>query len=122
MGTRKVERLQKREQAAEYIAACESEKGPLRLDRILSKQKNRRDEIGNANDGLNDRNKNVKTCSANVRERQTSANTTDKRVTMPDAAPRCCALTGSSQLGPEPLCPRQELILLAGPCSVGLRR
>ena len=32
IGTRKVKRLQKREQAAEYIAACESQKGTLRLD------------------------------------------------------------------------------------------
>ena len=70
IGTRKVERLQKREQATEYVAACENEKSPLRLDRILSKQKNRRDEIGNENDGLNNRNKNVKACSANMRERQ----------------------------------------------------
>ena len=32
IGTRKVERLQKREQAAEYIAACQNEKSTLRLD------------------------------------------------------------------------------------------
>ena len=32
IGTRKVKRLQKREQAAEDIAACESQKGTLRLD------------------------------------------------------------------------------------------
>jgi hypothetical protein len=57
-------------QVLKSLAACESEKGPLRSDRILSKQKNRRDEIGNANDGLNNRNKDVKTSSANMRERQ----------------------------------------------------
>src|SRR6478736_5308079 len=32
VGTRKVKRLQECEQAAEYVAACKSEKGTLRLD------------------------------------------------------------------------------------------
>ena len=61
IGTRKVKRLQKREQAAEYIAACESQKGTLRLDRKLSKQKNRRNEIGKENYGLSNRKKSVDT-------------------------------------------------------------
>jgi hypothetical protein len=38
--TRKVERLQKRERAAENIAACEKQKSAVGLDRILRKQKN----------------------------------------------------------------------------------
>ena len=70
IGPGKVERLQKREQAAENIAACENQKGPLWLDRILSKQKNGRDEIGDANDGLNNRNKNVEARRAVLHERQ----------------------------------------------------
>jgi hypothetical protein len=53
--------MQEREQAAAYVAACESQNGTLRLDRILSKQKNGGDELGNANDGLNYRNIRVDT-------------------------------------------------------------
>jgi hypothetical protein len=94
IGTRKIECLQKREQAAEYVTACESQKGALGLDRILSKEKNRRDEIGKANDRLNNRNKNVDPRRLYARERLIMANTTDKRITIPNAMPRCCALAG----------------------------
>ena len=57
--TWKIERLQEREQAAADIAACESQKGALRLDGILREQKNSRDEIGEAQNGLNDRDKGI---------------------------------------------------------------
>ncbi len=59
VGARKIERLQEREQAAEDIASRESQQGALRLDRILGEQKNRRNQIGKANERLNDRNENV---------------------------------------------------------------
>jgi hypothetical protein len=61
--------LQNCEEAAEDVAACESQKGALRLDRILGKEKNRRDEIGKANDRLHNGNKDVNPSGPDARER-----------------------------------------------------
>ena len=73
IGTWKFERLQEREQAAAYVAACESQKSTLGLDRILSKQKDGRDEVRNANYGLNHRNKRFDTPNLQRRERYDQA-------------------------------------------------
>jgi hypothetical protein len=41
------------------------------------------------------------------------ANTTDKKITTPNAALRCCALAGMLAIRAGPLSPRRELILVA---------
>ena len=65
---RKGQRLQERERTAAHVAACDCEKGALRLDRKLSKQEDRRDKIGNAHDGLQNRNEGINSADLYARE------------------------------------------------------
>src|SRR5258708_35597926 len=66
---RKSQRLEERKRAAEYVTTCEREKGALRLDRKLSEQKGCRYKIGNAHDGLHNRNEGINLGQLYVRER-----------------------------------------------------
>src|SRR5205814_9714031 len=56
---RKGQRLKERERAAEYVGACEREKGGLRLDGELREQKRCRDKIDHAHDGLQNRDEGI---------------------------------------------------------------
>jgi hypothetical protein len=51
--------MQERERTAENVTACNREKGLLRLDGVLTKQKGCRDEIGNTQNGLQNRNERI---------------------------------------------------------------
>ena len=89
ISTWKSERLQERERAAEYVTTCERENGVLRLDRKLSEQKGCRYKIGNAHDGLQNRDGSCMFANGAI-----AAAATVKRMMMPTAIVRCRAVAG----------------------------
>jgi len=88
------QRLQECERSTEYVSACEHQEGRPRLDRVLGEQKGCCDEIGNAQDGLKNRNEAVDGAHLNICERRNDQCDGKKNDNDASAVLRCLAVAG----------------------------